>query len=457
MSGLARVREAVGGWWWPLGWVAVVAPAVVIAVVVVVLTWPMVGWPFPLWVQTSAQFHQQFTWPGLVAGTGACWHAVRFHRGPRIRGRLDTSDRDASGSDVSGSGTVGASVVGRHLRVLVSWWVGAYVVGLVPLVVATAVAGGVGAPDGLVMVSGVLAMVAAVVVGYAVGTVVPSWVAVGVTAVGFGGLLVAGWVGGDEYVVLAPVLYLEPVLGQRESPALVVVRIAVFVAVAMASGGLAARCARRIGAGERRWWRRVADVVVHGAAPVVLIVATVVARPAMFVVDERPAAVCEVRREIRYCVNLAHQPRLGALIASVDPVIARYGTAPGVATQVWDQSLAFGPIDIEVARTLQIAFLNPDGSIDTDLPGVLAGIYSCPPGTPSGQNDVATAPRGGHADQAKRLAEARRDIQRFLLERDKPPAGVFAGMSVPEVERWLAEHHQQLHTCTLTPDQLPQS
>ncbi len=117
--------------------------------------------------------------------------------------------------------------------------------------------------------------------------------------------------------------------------------------------------------------------MLYAVVPVALVAGSVIQRPAVFAVDERPPAVCEVQREIRYCVHIEQRSRLPALIDSVDRVIARFGTTPDIVTQVWDQSLAFGPIDIEVARTLQIAFLNPDGSIETDIPGVLAGIYSC--------------------------------------------------------------------------------
>jgi hypothetical protein len=61
-----RVRE----WCWPLAPVTVLVPAAMIAGVVVVMTAPMWEWPYPLWVQTSAQFHQQFTWAGRAAARG---------------------------------------------------------------------------------------------------------------------------------------------------------------------------------------------------------------------------------------------------------------------------------------------------------------------------------------------------------------------------------------------------
>jgi hypothetical protein len=318
------------------------------------------------------------------------------------------------------------------------------------------------------MLSGVLAMVAAVMLGYALGTVVPSLMMVPITAAGFYVLLVVGHAAGDSYAVVAPVLYLEPELGQRESPALVVVRIAVFVAVAVAAAGLATRCLRCVASGVAtgvsHLRRRVADVAVYVAVPAVLIAGTVIERPAVFAVDERPPAVCEVQREIRYCVNVEHQPRLAALIDSVDPVFARYGTTPDVVTQVWDQSLAFGPIDIEVAHTLQVAFLNPDGSVETDIPGALAGIYSCAFGASAqdgtqddAQHQADDQGGAGGGEQAEKMADVPGDVLRFLAASDEPPGGVFAGMSVLDVQWWIGQHQQRLHTCTLTAEELPQS
>lgn len=439
-----NVKSRVRNSWWPLGPAAVVAPAVLIVAVVLVMTWPMLGWPYPLWVQTSAQFHQQFTWAGLVAGTAACWYASQLHPADRIW----TQPR---------APRLGAPIVTRHLTVLVSWYVGAYLLALIPLVVATIVHGGIGTPDPLAMLSGVLAMVAAVMLGYALGTAVPSMVMVPITAAAFYALLVVGNAGGDSYAVVAPVLHLEPELGQRESLALVVFRIAVFVAVAVAAAGLATRCLHRLATGASQVWRRLADAAMYVAVPLVLVVVSLIQRPALFTVDERPAAVCETQRGIRYCVNVEHRPRLAALIDTVDPILARYGATPDdVVTQVWDQSLAFGPIDIDIARTLQIAWLDPDGVIETDIPGALAGIYSCSLGSSA---DTTAPELSAHSDteeQGRELENVPGDILRFLTEPTEPPSGAFAGMSVPEAQRWLAQHQQRLHTCTLTAEELPQ-
>lgn len=66
-------------WWWPLGPYSVVVPSVAIVGVVFGMTFPRLDWPYPLWVQTSAQFHQQFAFAGMIAGTAACWYATVMH------------------------------------------------------------------------------------------------------------------------------------------------------------------------------------------------------------------------------------------------------------------------------------------------------------------------------------------------------------------------------------------
>ncbi len=141
----------------------------------------------------------------------------------------------------------------------------------------------------------------------------------------------------------------------------------------------------------------------------------------------------------------------------MDPVIARYGTTPEVMDQVWDQSLAFGPIDTHTARRLQIAFLHPDGSIDTDIPGALAGLYTLRPHRRHHRQHRDTSALLTVAGQVGKTMQVQGDILRFLAEPDTPPAGTLTGMSVGEVQRWIARHQQRLHTCTLTPTDLPRS
>jgi hypothetical protein len=406
-------------WWWPLGPYSVVVPAAAIIAVVVGMTWPRFDWPYPLWVQTSAQFHQQFAFAGMIAGTAACWYATVLHAKDRIWVR-------------PGAPRLGAPAVARHLTTLVCWFVGAYLVALCPLVVSTLVNDAVGTPDPLVMVSGVLAMIAATTLGYAVGTVIPSIVTVPVIAVGFYALLVAGNIAGEPMAAVAPSLWMEPDLGDRESVPLVVFRTALFTAVAVAAVWLAARAMTRM-----RVRRSLIDVAVCLAIPAVLITVALVRPPVAYTADT-PVPSCVEHRQIRYCVHQDNEPRLNDLVRIVDPAIARFGTKPSNVDEVWDQALIPRPGETVPGR--EKAWLEPDGTIWTDVVSMLGGYYAC---------DW----EGEYDDRMNRISELEMDVTTYL--ETGTPTGSLASMTVAEVQAWLAAHQTQLHDCTLAVDQLP--
>ncbi len=410
-------------WWWPLGPCSVVVPAVAIVAVVVGMTWPRLDWPYPLWTQTSAQFHQQFAFAGLIAGTAACWYATVLH----TKDRIWTSPA---------APRLGAPAATRHVTTLTCWFVGAYLVALTPLVVSTAVHGGIGAPDPLVMLSGVLAMAAAVAVGYAAGTVVPAIATVPVVALGFYALLVAGNISGEPMAAVAPHLWMEPSLGDRESLPLVVFRVALFLAVAVATAMLAARAVARL-----QIRRSLVDVVVCLAVPA-LLVAFSLARPPVAYTSEPRVASCVEQREIRYCVHQDNTPRLGDLIRVVDPVIDRFGTKPSNVDEVRDQALfdTLNGFDGSDGRVL--VDLAPDGTMWTDIAWTVSGSDAC-------------HWEGEYTDFQNLISALESDIYDYLAS--GTPSGSLASMSVPEVQQWLARHQEQLHSCTLTEDQLPKA
>lgn len=427
-----RPIRQIRGAWWPLGPAPVLVPAGGIVLVVLVMTWPMLDWPYPLWVRVSAEFHQQFTWAGLIAGTAACWHAVTLHPRDRIWNQ-------------PGAPRLGGPVATRNLILLTGWFVGSYVVALVPLVIATAVAGGVGSADPLAMLAGVLAMVAAVAIGYALGTLVPSAAMVPIVAAAFYALLVAGNAAGERFAAVSPVLYWEPELGQRESRPLATVRIAIFVAVGIAAAGLAASTLRRRATGTAQPWRTLADIATYLAVPVALIATSLMRQPVVFTPDGEPSAVCTDKRGIRYCVHADNQPRLAALVDTIDPVIARYGTEPANVDQVWDQALTLGPIDAETAR-LDVAWLHPDGTIQTEIAATMAGLYSCAFADTTVQEQWT-------GKEMETLTQVAADLTDYLSS--GTPTGVFATMPSSRIQEWIAQHQDQLHTCTLTPDNFP--
>jgi hypothetical protein len=407
--------------WWPLGPYSVVVPALAIIAVVVGMTWSRFDWPYPLWTQTSAQFHQQFAFGGMIAGTAACWYATVLHAKDRIWMR-------------PGAPRLGTQAVNRHLSVLMCWFVGAYLVALTPLVVSTVVTGGLGKPDPLVMLSGPLAMIAAVALGYALGTVAPTIAMIPVIAIGFYALLVAGNVLGEPMAAVAPVLWFEPQLGERESLPLLVFRIALFVSVAVGAIVLATRAMTRV-----RAWRSLVDVAVYLAVPAVLVTVSLL-RPPVVYTAETTASSCVEKREIRYCVHIEHASRLDELVRRVDPVIARFGTKPDNVDEVWDQALTYDrQIDTE---RIDVVWLQPDGTMEPSTAVAAAGLYAC---------DWSDEP----TDLQERNLGVAWDIDQYLetgaLE------GSLASMSVTDVQRWLAEHQKQLHDCTLTEDQMPEA
>jgi hypothetical protein len=396
-------------------------PAVAIVCVVVGMTWPMLGWPYPLWVQTSAQFHQQFPWAGMIAGSCACWYATVLHAKDRFWMR-------------PGAPRLGAPVAVRHLTTLVGWLAGAYLIGLVPVVVSTV--GGAGSPDPLVMASGALAVVAVVALGYALGTVVPSVATVPVVTVGIYALCVAGSAFSARFAAVAPMLDLEPRLGEQESLPFVVFRIALFVVIAVAAAGLAGKAMTR-----PRVWRSVLDGAVHLALPAVLVTIAMVRPPVVFTAVESTPA-CTESRNIRYCVHDGNRERLLDLVRAVDAVVVRYGSKPENIDQVWDEALVPYPRNLELDRGIEVASLRPDGTIETGVTPTAAGIYACPWDGRSDERDEVLLGVAG-------------DIDRYLTTGARE--GRLADMSVAEVQQWLATHQKQLHDCTLTEDQLPGS
>jgi hypothetical protein len=273
------------------------------------------------------------------------------------------------------------------------------------------------------MLSGVLAMVAAVALGYGLGALVPSPVMVPLVAAGFYALLVIGSAGGERFAAVAPVLYLEPELGQRESVPLLVFRIALSTAVIAAGVGIATRA-----------WPGVLYLVL----PVALVAVSVVRQPVVFTADGEAAATCTERRDIRYCVHPDNAPRLGELVRAVDPVIARYGTKPANVDQVWDQALTYQPVE---ARRVEIAWLQPEGGVQNQVATTVAGIYGCSTNAHRSEEDT------------ERITQVAADLGDYLAT--GTPSGALAGMSAADVRQWVARHQDRLHACTLTIDQLP--
>ncbi|WP_116044438.1 hypothetical protein [Amycolatopsis palatopharyngis] len=426
---MIRVRSSL----WPLPHVLLV-PAAAIALVVLFSTWSMMPWPYPRWGQTSAQWHQQFAWAGPIAGAAACYYAVR----------VNTADRIWSQPRAP---RLGSAAVGRHLTLLIAWFVGAYALALLPLTLAAAVRGAIGSPAPLVILSGVLAMTAAIGLGYVLGTLVHSMVIVPITALALYALFVLSNAGADTFAPVAPVLYLEPQLGQTESTPLVVFRVALFLLLTGSTAALAATVLHRRSSGQgRNHALRAADITLYAIAPVALIAVALANQPALFTVEPEPAQVCGEARGMTYCVHAANEPQLPALIAAFDPVFARYGTEPLNIQAVWDESLVLGgELRTAAAGSTVIIPLRADGVIDAVPSGViesLTGVRAC-----------MTAPA---TEQSGDLTTVQLDLAAYLTG-GSPPSGTFAGMSERQVQDWIRGHQRQLSNCTLTLRDVPRA
>jgi hypothetical protein len=326
------------------------------------------------------------------------------------------------------------------------WLIGAYILALLPLTVQTAIRGGAGSPAPLVMISGVLAMAAAIGLGYALGTLVSSVIMVAITALALSAVNVLTTAGADTFAPVAPVLYLEPQLGQTESTPLVVFRSALFLLAAAATAALAATTLLHQGRGEgRNTGARLADIGLYALAPIVLIGISLSHQPALFAVAQLASKVCRTAHGITYCVHTDNEPQLDALIAAVDPIILRYGAPPDTLHEVWDQALLLAATPPPHPDSgIAVVALTGDGTIDLAQSGIiesLAGIGACTSNSAGQQNPDATT-------------TVQRDLVTFLSH-TTPPTGTFTGLSVPQVQDWIRRNHSKIVTCTLNPGDLP--
>jgi hypothetical protein len=215
-----------------------------------------------------------------------------------------------------------------------------------------------------------------------------------------------------------------------------VFRIALFVVLAVAAAGLAARAMTRI-----QPWGSVGDAAILLLIPAALIVASLIRQPVVFTADAQPSMSCTEQHGIRYCVHTENRARLPELARSIDPVIARFGTKPANVDQVWDQSLTARP-----ARGVELAWLEPDGTIQSDVAATAAGVYACAFAEPEPESELEPDSR-----QSEQRTQVAIDVSDYLMT--GTPTGTLSAMSALDVRRWLVAHQDQLHACTL--DQLP--
>lgn len=309
--------------WWPLPAWSLLVPTAAVFGVVLLGTWHMLAWPYQEWVRTSAQFHQQSAWAAPLAAASAAYAA----------GRLSPPSRVFATPTVA---SAGSRATLRQISVLWVLLLTGYVGGLIPLIVVTVGAAEYGGPDLLVMVSGLVAMAAAVGIGYLIGVIGRTSLAAPVAFLLLFAVTVLGGAGEDRYAAVVPVLYLEPMLGQEENRIMVAFRCVLFLTVAAVAAMMAAWIVRSF------WTRRGAPLVASaacGAVPLILVVIGLGAQPALFTVPSRPPTTCVDRHDIEFCVHAGHASQLEPVVDELGPVLDAYGKPPDAIARIYDRAL----------------------------------------------------------------------------------------------------------------------
>lgn len=418
---------------WPLGPLPVVLPGIAIFAIVLASTVHMFSWPYQEWIRTSAEFHQQNAFAAPVAGAAATYYAGRLTPPSRIFA-LPTAAR------------AGYPTVVRHILVLNGSFLAAYVLGLIPLLIATTRDAEYGAPSVLVIVTGILGISAAIVVGYFLGVLGRSAL---LTPVSFVLLFAATMAGtsGDRFSALAPVLHMSPALGQLESLPFVVYRIAFLVCVVTVLILVSGRLLKE----HRGWsrWPRPQSLML-AAVPVLMVVPPLADKPALFDSESAPPRVCEVRRGVEYCVHAGHRSQLQPMIEAVDPVIEVYGITPRRVARVYDSAL----LGATQAGDSPVWFhLDPNNPVHTDLvsvTAVLSGWANCfEKYRPELLAQRVTAPAG----EAIGLAQG---LDGWLKFHGAPPDGrPFRKVSLSVMQDWIARNDDRISSCSLRKEDVP--
>jgi hypothetical protein len=400
---------------WPLGPLPVALPAGLLFAVTLLSTTGMLRWHFQEWVITSAQFHQLTAFTAPVAGAAATYYS----------GRLLAPDRVYAPALARRSPY---AVIRRDLLLLTAWFVTAYLLGLVPLTVATALHAEAGHAEPLVMLSGVLALVAAVVVGYLAGLLARTALFTPVTFLLLLAVAVAGF-SGDTFAGLAPVLHVDPALGQRESTPLVLYRLAFLMLVITVGTLLAAKAVR-----ERRVRRSAPSIRAVGLCALLLMVASVslLNQPALFVLERHPPTACADVARVQVCVHAGHRGQLDNLVDAMAPVLTAYGVPDRRLGRVYDRALLGLHEDLPGDHRTLWYDVHPSIAQRAGLPAVsaaLAGMDACLAKAPEDQQSesrqLALALHqwledGGTADSDNAFARAPREtVQNFIARHEE--------------------------------------
>ncbi|GAA4911651.1 hypothetical protein GCM10023237_34690 [Streptomyces coeruleoprunus] len=384
------------------------------------------------WTYTSAEFTAQLRFPAIVAAGAAAHVAARLTHRTRIFAQ-------------PWSVRVGHPLLRRHLGQLLGWFLPAYLLGMAPLVWATARHASYGHPHALVVVGALTGLAALVALGYLTGALVQNVLAVPLT-VALVFLLLGLPNLHDGWNAVVPTLSALPTLGREQSLDLGLYRLLAFTVFGALFWSLAARLLTRR-----------PPAAAHAPlllVPVVLVALPLLRTPALFTYAGDGREVCDTRGTVTYCVHEGHRAELAELRDLAAPVIAAYGPDRAPLRQVRDDALAGAGTGAHRPDTLWVP-ITPGWRPAEEVPPLVASTLL--PGRAACVSPTGSIAAGAATDE--RRTHLLQDLALWLQSRAFPgggtDAGLFSGVAPERVRQWLARDRHAVETCTADPEDLP--
>lgn len=419
---------------WPLPPAHALVPAAVVLLLVLVSTWERTSWRALDWIHFSSQIGAEARLPVAVTAGACALVAARFAR-PRVVFAQSWQPR------------AGAAAPARQAAVIVGWCLVAFLVGLLPLLVAVA-AQGAGVPDPIVVAGALAGFVALSLLGYLAGALIGSLLAVPV-AVAVVFLLASLPLVADAWGALSLQVPFPPSLGMRENPYSALYRLGFFLLLAVAVGWTSLWALRRP--------RETSPV--HAVAVLVALVALIPphARPLPpLSYASTPEEVCSEESGVRYCVHEGHTSELDDLVELATPVFEAHGR-PGPPSQVRDLSLAEGDSEVlESPDDVLWLRIFPGWDPVQEAPATAAewltpDVHRC------GSDGVGSLDDG--AGPAERRAAVLYGFSAWLSSQpydgDAHGDPLFSDVDPEEIQGWLLRDRERLESCSVEPEELP--
>jgi hypothetical protein len=411
----------------PLGRLPVLLPAIAIFGVVLMQSWPRWRWPYQEWIRTSQEFHEQLLLAAPIAAAAATYYAGRYVPPARI-----FSQPWAPRS--------GTPVVARHLRTLSVSYVGAFLLGLLPLAALTIARADADSPYLLIMLTGVAGLLAFIAVGYAVGVLSgTAWLSPVTLVVSF--VVLQSVHIENALAAVTPVTHAAAGLGSTEPVPLVLYRLVLYAFLCFAAVSIASRALRR----RQRW--KIPSIATLGVLVVaaVGVVTPVLLKPVLVVTQADQPRMCDNVSGVAVCVHEGHGSQLSVVRNAVERVLFAAGGPPATLRQVSDRALATPADDGNAVDTSWINLYPSSSSGDyaaQSLASHLSGFPNCP------LDDTGSV---GIADQ---LSLALLESAGFPQDYGGPDTAL-GQLSPDRLRSWISANSAAIARCAVPPERLP--